>query len=110
MKKAADYRKHALECRALARGTHKEDERRQLLKMADAWTLLADEREFVPDDVSRIDPPGGKGSRRQGSRRDDCGGGRRPSLTVQRDDGFLSRAISCVISLASVRHCRAKSA
>jgi len=46
MKKAADYRKHALECRALARGTHKEDERRQLLKMADAWTLLADEREL----------------------------------------------------------------
>jgi hypothetical protein len=45
MKKAADYRKHALECRALARGTHKEDERKQLLKMADAWMLLADEHE-----------------------------------------------------------------
>jgi len=46
MKQAADYRKHALECRALARSTHKEDERRQLLKMADAWTLLADEHEL----------------------------------------------------------------
>ena len=46
MKKAADYRKHAAECRALARSTHKEDERKQLLKMADAWTLLADEREL----------------------------------------------------------------
>lgn len=47
MKKAADYRKHAAECRALARSTHKEDERKQLLKMADAWTLLADERELA---------------------------------------------------------------
>ena len=46
MKHAADYRKHAAECRALARSTHKEDERKQLLKMADAWTLLADEREL----------------------------------------------------------------
>jgi len=46
MKTTADYRKHAAECRALARGTHKEDECRQLLKMADAWTLLADEKEL----------------------------------------------------------------
>jgi hypothetical protein len=46
MKNAADCRKHAAECRALARSSHKEDERKQLLKMADAWMLLADEHEL----------------------------------------------------------------
>ena len=45
MTKADDYRKHAAECRALARSAHKEDERKQLLKMADAWISLADERD-----------------------------------------------------------------
>ena len=46
MTKAEDYRKHAAECRALARSAPKEDERKQLLKMADAWISLAEERDL----------------------------------------------------------------
>jgi hypothetical protein len=45
VKKAADYRKHAAECRALARGTTVESERSQLIKMAETWDALARDRE-----------------------------------------------------------------
>jgi hypothetical protein len=44
MKKASNYRRHAAQCRALARaieGEHKQ----QLLQMADHWEALAAERE-----------------------------------------------------------------
>lgn len=45
MKKAADYRKHAEECRALARGAISEQERTQLIQMATTWESLAKDRE-----------------------------------------------------------------
>lgn len=43
MQKASDYRKHAEECRALARGMNGEY-RDQLLATAVTWEKLADER------------------------------------------------------------------
>ncbi len=43
MKKASEYRKHANECRALARGVLG-DKRTQLLAMAATWDQLAQER------------------------------------------------------------------
>jgi len=47
MKSVQQYRKHASECRALARGARQE-ERKQLLAMADAWTRLAEHYETSP--------------------------------------------------------------
>ena len=50
MKKAQDYRRHALECRALAGKAQNEEHRAHLLTMADNWDSLASERErFVRD-------------------------------------------------------------
>ena len=43
MKKASEYRKHAEECRALAKGVAGE-QRDQLLEMAATWERLAAER------------------------------------------------------------------
>jgi hypothetical protein len=43
MKKASEYRKHAEECRALARGVQGE-KKTQLLEMAATWDSLAQER------------------------------------------------------------------
>lgn len=45
MKLARDYRLHAQECRALARSAQNEEQRTQLLKMAEAWENFALERE-----------------------------------------------------------------
>ena len=45
MKKRSEYRQHAEECRALARKAQNEQQRIQLLKMAEAWDNLATERE-----------------------------------------------------------------
>ena len=47
MKKAAEYRHHAEECRALALKAGTEEQRVQLLKMADTWLSLAEEREAM---------------------------------------------------------------
>ena len=44
MKKAEDYRRHAEECRNLARNATSEDERRQLIHMAETWLGLAQHR------------------------------------------------------------------
>ena len=44
MKKASEYRVHAEECRALARGMAAGDRRAQLLEMAATWEKLAAER------------------------------------------------------------------
>ena len=44
---AGEYRKHAAECRALARNVKNEQHRAQLLKMADAWENFAVENERV---------------------------------------------------------------
>ena len=43
MRKASEFRDHAVECRQLAAATDGE-QRRQLLEMATAWDQLADER------------------------------------------------------------------
>jgi hypothetical protein len=45
MKKAAEYRQHARECRELAQRMPQEDQRVQLLTMAEQWEKLAVERE-----------------------------------------------------------------
>lgn len=45
MKKSADYRLHAIECRQLAARAVTPAEREQLLEMAQTWDSLAQERE-----------------------------------------------------------------
>ena len=45
MRKPAELRQHAAECRAMARTIQKEDYREQLLKMAEIWESLAAESE-----------------------------------------------------------------
>ncbi len=45
MKKVSEYRQHANECRALAANMSNHEQRDQLLKMADTWDRLAEERE-----------------------------------------------------------------
>jgi hypothetical protein len=48
MKKASEYRQHAVECRQLAAALGPGEQRDQLLEMAATWDRLADERsEFV---------------------------------------------------------------
>ena len=44
MKKTAEYQKRADECRMLARGAASEDERAQLMAMAETWLSLAEQR------------------------------------------------------------------
>jgi hypothetical protein len=44
MKKASEYRQHAEECRALARGLPDGEQRKQILAMAANWEKLAAER------------------------------------------------------------------
>ena len=41
MEKTSEYRQHAEECRVLARNAQNEEQRRQLLKMAEAWDKFA---------------------------------------------------------------------
>ena len=55
MKKAEDYRRHAEECRVMARGTTDEEQRQGLLKMAATWEGLAENREAQIDRQKRID-------------------------------------------------------
>ena len=45
MKKASEYQQHADECRMLAQKMRQDDQRDQLLKMAEAWEKLARQRE-----------------------------------------------------------------
>jgi hypothetical protein len=45
MKKSDEYRKHARECRALAKQMEQGEHRDQLEKMAETWEVLAAERE-----------------------------------------------------------------
>jgi hypothetical protein len=44
MKKEAEYKQHAFECRRLAEKMERGEQREQLLKMADAWERLAQDR------------------------------------------------------------------
>jgi len=52
-----EYRKHAAECRALARNVKNEQHRTQLLKMADAWENFAVENDRVagPGQTSKLE-------------------------------------------------------
>ena len=45
LKKAGEYRRHAEECRVLARAAQNAEHRNQLLIMAETWDGLAAERE-----------------------------------------------------------------
>jgi hypothetical protein len=45
MRKVCEYREHAEECLALARRVADPEHKKQLLDIAAAWTMLADERE-----------------------------------------------------------------
>ncbi len=47
MKKASEYRQHAEECRALARGMNPGEQRDQLLEMTKTWEQLAAERSLL---------------------------------------------------------------
>ena len=44
MKKASEYRQHAQECRDLARHMPPGEQREQLIRMAETWDHLAEER------------------------------------------------------------------
>jgi hypothetical protein len=57
MKKSKKYRAHAEECRALARNAPNEDQRRQLLELAESWGSLALEREREAEKL--LGSPGG---------------------------------------------------
>jgi hypothetical protein len=47
LKKAADYRKHAEQCRRLARRMAEPAQKEQLLVMAETWEQLARDRESL---------------------------------------------------------------
>jgi hypothetical protein len=47
VKKASEYRKHAEECRTLARQVPEGPQRDQLLEMARTWEALADDRDAL---------------------------------------------------------------
>jgi hypothetical protein len=47
VKKSSDYRKHAEECRALAKGMKHAGQREQLLAMAKTWERLAEQRDIT---------------------------------------------------------------
>jgi hypothetical protein len=65
MKKASEYRQHAKECRALAASMESEDQREQLLQMADHWEKLADDRARLvgrhPDLTGQAEQSGRRG-------------------------------------------------
>jgi hypothetical protein len=44
MRKVEDYKRHAEECRAMARSTTNDDQRQGLLRMAETWESLAADR------------------------------------------------------------------
>ena len=56
MKKASEYRKHAQECRALAKRMAHGEQRDQLLAMAQTWDSLAEQR--VVETIGDVPPDG----------------------------------------------------
>ncbi|HEX2728083.1 MAG TPA: hypothetical protein VHN20_19860 [Beijerinckiaceae bacterium] len=56
MKKASEYRKHAQECRALAKRMAHGEQRDQLLAMAQTWDSLAEQR--VVETIGDVTPDG----------------------------------------------------
>ena len=55
MKTAAEYRKHAQECRALANQVPAGEHRNQLLEMAKTWESLAQDREKLVRNHPELD-------------------------------------------------------
>ncbi len=55
MKTAAEYRKHAEECRVLAKQMPDGEQNKQLLEMARTWDTLAAERERLVRNRSELD-------------------------------------------------------
>jgi hypothetical protein len=55
MKTAAEYRKHAEECRALAKQVPDGEHRNQLLEMARTWDNLAADREKLVRNHPELD-------------------------------------------------------
>jgi hypothetical protein len=55
MTKFEDYKKHAADCRAMARNTTNEEQRQGLLKMAQTWEGLASDRAAQMARQKRID-------------------------------------------------------
>ncbi len=53
MKKASEYRKHADECRTLAKQMEQGEHREQLLVMAETWDRLAEQRDITSQSVDR---------------------------------------------------------
>ena len=47
MKKGSEYRQHARDCRALAATMESEEQRGQLLQMAEHWEMLARDRQAL---------------------------------------------------------------
>ncbi len=58
MSKSTEHRKHAQECRALARNVQNEGHKTQLLKMAAAWDSFAVDRERIELQQRKDEPPG----------------------------------------------------
>ena len=68
LKKATEYRQHAQECRGLARASQTDEQRQQLLKLAETWEALAIERErmlreqrMAEDAFDALPVPAGQG-------------------------------------------------
>ncbi len=55
MKTAAEYRKHAQECRSLAKQVPEGEQRNQLLEMARTWDNLAVDREKLVRNHPELD-------------------------------------------------------
>ncbi|WP_262299722.1 hypothetical protein [Microvirga sesbaniae] len=55
MKTAAEYSKHAEECRVLAKQVPEGEQRNQLLEMAKTWDTLSAERERLVRNRSELD-------------------------------------------------------
>ncbi|RDI61840.1 hypothetical protein [Microvirga subterranea] len=55
MKTASEYRKHAEECRVLARQVPEGEQREQLLEMARTWESLAETREGLVRNHPELD-------------------------------------------------------
>jgi hypothetical protein len=59
MRKTSEYRHHRDECRALARKAENDEQRSQLLKMAEIWDKLAQERERSELRIADMTPMAG---------------------------------------------------
>jgi hypothetical protein len=62
MKKGSEYRQHAQECRALANKMEQGEHRDQLLRMAETWERLADDRDALIRRHPEIAQPGEPGA------------------------------------------------